>query len=250
MSTSKKRAFNFKDRQGEKFITNEGYSVEIIEYFGSHNCTIKFQNGFIVKNIQYAKLIIGNIRYPYHPTIHGVGYLGVGKYQSTYIGYDVWSKMLARCYSKNYMEKKPTYIGCSVDERWYNFQVFAQWFEQRYKKGFQLDKDILIKGNKIYSPETCCCVPSRINSLFVKNDANRGELPIGSSLTRQGTFKVGINIDKKSVYLGTYNTPEEAFRAYKVAKESRIKEVAEEYKEQIDQKVYEAMINWKVEITD
>ena len=156
-------------------------------------------------------------------------------------------------YDLKIQNKVNTYIGCETVKEWHNFQNFAEWAEQNYNpdtmQKWQLDKDILFKGNKIYSPETCCFVPSRINSLFLKSDKVRGEYPIG---VRKSGNRFQSRFFKKEVYihLGTFNTPEEAFQAYKVAKEQYIKEVADEYKDQIDPRVYEAMYNYKVEITD
>ena len=113
----------------------------------------------------------------------------------------------------------------------------------------QLDKDILNKGNKIYSPNSCIFVPTRINQLFAKADALRGDFPIGVS--RSGNkFRTRLHILNGEKYLGTFNTPEEAFYAYKTFKEQYIKEVAEEYKDKIPQKLYEAMYKYEVEITD
>ena len=122
-----------------------------------------------------------------------------------------------------------------------------------------LDKDILKKGNKIYSPDTCVYTPQKINTLFIKSDALRGDFPIG--VTRNGKkgysatcyAHSGINDkmeNKVGEYLGTFRTPEEAFYAYKTFKEVYIKQIAEEYKPYIPEKLYNAMYNYEVEITD
>ena len=145
-----------------------------------------------------------------------------------------------------------TYIGCFVAEEWYCFQTFAQWHKENKKshmKSWQLDKDILVKGNKIYSPETCCFVPQEVNTLFVKNNINRGKYPIGVSKVGNKFVSFIKTIDK-SVYLGTFTTPEEAFEAYKTAKEAHIKEVADKWRELIDPRVYQALYKYEVEITD
>lgn len=115
-----------------------------------------------------------------------------------------------------------------------------------------LDKDILSKGNKIYSPNTCIFVPIRINSLFIKNDADRGKYPIGVYYEKStNNFVANCNtINQKNVRIGRYNKQEDAFQAYKIFKENYIKEVANEYKDKIPEKLYEAMYNWIVEITD
>ena len=117
----------------------------------------------------------------------------------------------------------------------------------------KLDKDILFKDNKIYSPETCCFVPTEINNLFEKSNRTRGDNPIGVSFNKASKkFESYFNADDKRVHLGKYNTPQEAFIQYKTAKEAYISKMAEEYysKGLIKENVYNAMLNYKVEITD
>ena len=118
-----------------------------------------------------------------------------------------------------------------------------------------LDKDILHKGNKIYSSNTCIFVPNRINVLFTNCKKTRGNYPIGVTKNDNNRFRARCNIlddnnKIKSVHLGYFGTPEEAFNAYKIFKENYIKEVADEYKDKIPNKLYEAMYNWRVDITD
>ena len=168
--------------------------------------------------------------------------------------------MLKRCYSKDYQNKKPTYIGCEVYNEWLNFQSFAKWFEENYYEiegeTIALDKDILVKNNKIYSPNTCVFVPERINTLFTKADKSRGKLPIGIvEDNRTHHFRARCStLDKngkiKRVELGSYKTHEEAFIHYKQFKEKYIKQVADEYKPYIPKELYEAMYKWEVEIND
>ena len=122
---------------------------------------------------------------------------------------------------------------------------------QYFKEGWHLDKDILIKGNKIYSPKTCCFVPREINNLLISRRNGRGDLPIGVTKDKKlEKFIAQVSINKKQVRLGTFGTPEEAFQAYKTAKENYIKQKAEEWKGLIDPRVYQAMYEYQVEITD
>ncbi len=188
----------------------------------------------------------------HNKTVCNVGCIGVGNYKPTFNGKrtkanEVWKDMLQRCYK--YIEINPTYKDCSVVEEWHNFQNFAAWFEENYVEGFELDKDILVKRNKIYSPETCCFVPKKINYLFIKCNKTRGLYPIGVSLVHN-RFQTTIRKNGKTINLGRFNTIEEAFKAYKIAKEQYIKEVAEKWKSQITEKVYQAMYNYQVEIID
>ena len=114
-----------------------------------------------------------------------------------------------------------------------------------------LDKDILSKGNKIYSPNTCIFVPQNINILFTKRNKSRGNLPIGVCYHKQdGKYMSKCSFGDGQKYLGCYDTPQEAFQIYKEYKEKYIKEVADKYKEYIPQKLYETMYNYEVEIDD
>jgi len=248
------------NRTGERYTTHQGYEVEIIEYFGALNCTILFDdsNKTILYNQQFSNIRKKSLLNPYHPSVYGIGYIGVGKYKSKCsdkitITYDVWRGTIRRSYDKNHKEKYLTYINCSVVEEWHNFQNFAEWFEENYNpeimKGWHLDKDILFKGNKIYSPETCCFVPQEINKLFIRSEKTRGQYPLGVK-SKGKYFEARLNINGKAKHLGSFNTPEEAFKTYKTAKEQYIKEVADKWKDKIELRVYEAMYNYKVEITD
>lgn len=239
------------NRVGEKYKTKEGYEVVITEYFNGSNCTVEFENGVIFKNVQHHNIKSGEIKNPYHSSVYGVGYLGQGEYKTKKDNkptkvYSTWISMLRRCYSKKYQEKQPTYKGCAIDEHWYSFQNFAEWFYQTYTDNFQLDKDILVKNNRIYSPETCCFVPQEINILFTKS---KSDLPIGITYYRN-KFQAQITRNNELVYLGAFATLEEAFQVYKTAKEAHIKEVANRWKDKIDTRVYEAMYNYQVEIID
>lgn len=248
------------DRVGEKYITNEGYEVEIIEYFRCNNCTIIFnkkKNKLFNKHYKHIKN--GHIKNPFHPSVLGVGYLGEGLYtvlknRVVCEKYIKWCSVLQRCYNEKTLENRPTYKDTIVCEEWHNFQNFAEWFEEDWKEWmddkWELDKDILIKGNKIYSPETCCFVPVEINLVLTSSKAKRGELPIGVHKSKSGRYKSQIKSNGIVRYLGTFDTPEEAFQAYKTAKEQYIKEVADKWRGKITEQVYNTLINYKVEITD
>ena len=114
-----------------------------------------------------------------------------------------------------------------------------------------IDKDILYKNNKIYSPSTCIIIPQNINKLFCKSNTIRGELPIGITYnTKRNVYMAYMYANNKHKYLGWANNSQDAFILYKIAKEQHIKEMADKYKDQIPQKVYDAMYNYQVDITD
>ena len=233
----------------------DGSLVKIIRYKNCKDITIQFNYGFEV-NTRMTCLKKDNIKHPLQKTVYDIGYIGMGKYNTSdsLVLYDKWSGILRRCCDKKFQEKHNSYKDCIVDERWHNFQNFAEWFEESYNsdvmQGRQLDKDILFKGNKIYSPETCCFVPQEINSLFVKRDNDRGRHCIGVNFNKRDKV-YSTNIPIKN-YKGKRNFKSEleAFNLYKILKENYIKQKADEWKDLIDPRVYEAMYNYQVEITD
>ena len=206
----------------------------------------------------------GNIKCPYERRTFGVGFLGEGKYKMSENGkltdvYIIWHGILRRCYDPKFHEKHPTYKGCRVEDYLLNFQHMGKWIEDNYYKvpgeKMCLDKDILCKGNKVYSRETCIFVPERINLLFTKRDNDRGKNPIGVSDLPSGNYQAYCNNGYgKTIYLGTYSTKEEAFQVYKNYKEKVIKEVIDSYEGVIPEPHYsrlrEAMYNYEVEMDD
>lgn len=249
------------DRTGEVSYNNFGSKIIIKEYRGSHDIDVYFpEYDYIKKHTTYRCFIEGYIKSPYEPRVFRKGYLGEGEYNTVINGkltksYHLWFEMLKRAYSSKYIQRYPTYRGCTVHDSWLNFQVFAEWVDKNYYKieGEQicLDKDILYKGNKIYSSETCVFVPQSINKLFTKSDKCRGDLPIGVSYYKSNKkYVTHCNMDGKKKHLGYYDSPEQAFEVYKQYKEKEIKKVAEEYKDKIPTKLYKAMINYKIEIDD
>ena len=241
------------DRIGERHLTNEGYWVTITSNENNRNCVIVFEDGHIQQH-SYDAIVRGNVRNILHRSVFGVGYIGEGSHQprdgkQMSKKHTSWTNMLRRCYDEEALKKAPAYKGVTVCEEWFCFQNYAEWYESNYVKGWQLDKDVLIKGNKTYSPEFCRFVPRDINVLFTNSRAKRGELPVGVHKVGK-KFGVSISSGNNRPYLGLHNTPMEAFQAYKTAKEQYIKEVADNWKDLIDPRVYEAMYNYKVEITD
>ena len=238
------------DRIGEKHITNQGYEIEIIAYRKAIDIDVLFDNGYIKKNVTYADFKRKGIEYPYHPRVYGVGFLGEGLYECRVDGkitkcYDVWHSFLKRSYWKGYHASDKSYKNVTVCQEWHNFQNFAEWFYKNYNpeymNGWHLDKDILCKECKIYSPETCCFVPQEINIVILSYYTKNGVLPQGVRY-KYSKFESNITINKVNKYLGIFNTSEEAFEVYKQAKEAYIKELAKKWKDKIDSKVYDALI--------
>jgi len=192
--------------------------------------------------------------------VYGVGVYERGEHAGSFNGkqtsvYALWAGMMERCYSERKQKKSPTYIGCSVSEEFSNFQKFAEWCNNQVGfgiKGYHLDKDIIYKGNKQYNRESCAFVPREVNMLPLSRNAFRGEHPVGVYFhKRDGKFraKCGLGAGAQR-QLGHFSTPEEAFSAYKEVKEAYIKEVAEKYKDSIDPRVYQALMEWEVHFND
>jgi len=174
--------------------------------------------------------------------------------------YSLWASILQRCYGDNTSARKGVYLGCSVSENFKSYSYFSSWcnnqigYTSKDSNGsvWHLDKDLLLKGNKIYSEDNCVFIPQQINALITKRESLRGEYPIGTSLNkRSGKFQANCKDGAgKLIYLGLHDTPEQAFQAYKTFKEALIKEVAEKWKGDIDPRAYQALLSYRVEITD
>lgn len=244
-----------KERNGERFLSYQGCWFEIVDYITCDNVTIKFDNGVTLKNRKYSHIEKGIIKNPMIPSVEGIGFEGVGKY-SFYKNEFIkrkWRSVLIRCFSKRLHVNNYAYSDCTISKEWENFQNFAKWFDNNFKpwmdSTWNLDKDILKKGNRVYSSETCCLVPSEINNLFVKNNSKRGDYPIGVT-KHYKKFQAYCRTNGLPTILGTFNTVEEAFQAYKEAKEDEIKRVAGKWRDKISETCYQALINYKVEIND
>lgn len=236
-------------------------SKMIIENYNSYDdITVKFIDYGNLVHSRYDNFIRGKVKNPYDRSVKGVGYLGEGKYKVTENGkmtktYQKWVAMIRRCYDEEFQGNLKSYKGCTVCDEWHNYQNFAAWYDENYyeikNEKMSLDKDILIKGNKLYSPDTCIIVPQCINTLFVKSNTIRGNFPIGVSWNKEKKkYESNYFNRNKRIKLGYFNTIEEAFAIYKENKEGLIIHIANEYKEQIPHKLYNAMINYKVDITD
>lgn len=187
-------------------------------------------------------------------TVRGVGYNSGGVYKTNEHGrptkvYSLWQGMIERCYNPKRLTRRPNYDGCTVDERWLDFQVFAVWYDNHPHKdvGYQLDKDILVKGNKVYSPDTVCLVPREINMLFTSAARARGKFPQGVHYYKPlKKYKAVISIHGEHENLGYHNTPEEAYSVYKYRKEAHVKEMANLWFGNIESRVYEALMDWEL----
>lgn len=134
--------------------------------------------------------------------------------------YTRWKDMLRRCYDKVRMAKYPTYSDCTICAEWLIFSNFKSWMELQNWKGNHLDKDLLVAGNKMYSPETCMFVSPLVNTFLLESDSIRGEYPIGVTFSKKASKYSAEckNLGGKRIWIGYYFTPEEASFAYREVK--------------------------------
>ena len=250
-----------KELIGKESDTKSCGKCFIVDYKSNKEVTVLFHEPLAAVVCRIDHLRNGLVYNPYARLTEGVGYIGVGKCSPSNDkeAYTMWQGILIRSYSEKYLAKKPSYEGVTVCDEWHSFQNFAEWcYTQKYFKAkdnngrpYHLDKDILCKGNKLYHPDFCSIVPQFINSLLVTSKGARGNHPIGVSYRKlDKKYEAYYNGSSKRIHLGLFKTETEAFQAYKTAKEAYIKEVAEKWKGKIDDKVYQALLEWKVEITD
>ena len=263
---------SYKDCVGKVCKSLSSGDFKILKCNGAKNVEIQFLKTGYETIVQLGSIRNGKVKDRYLPSVCGVGVVGT-KYPSKVNGrntkeYALWQNMLVRCYSDINVcdvskKKYPTYEGCEVSENFKSYGYFYEWCHEQIGFGndgngnpFQLDKDLLTKGNikgsKVYSESTCVFIPREINQLLVKCTASRGEYLIGVYWDKtKKAFKAQVNKNKgMQEYLGYFKTELEAFNAYKQAKEAFVKEVAEKWKSQIDDRAYEALMNYTVEITD
>jgi len=218
---------------GKRLFNTEGQEFEVVEYLGSRKVACVFLvSGFKTGYLQAGNVVRGRVKDMLSPSVQGIGFLGAGDAptrdgRTGHPIYVAWCGMFERCYSEKYHLTRPTYRGCSVAEDWHNYQVFYKWAVTRYRKGYHLDKDILVQGNKVYSPYTCCFVPQAVNSLVsvvLKGDCSLGV----SKRKKKGTteFNGRYNVNTSSCYLGRFDCEKEAAACYKEYKEFLFQETA------------------------
>ena len=250
---------NCKDCVGKVCKSKSSGDFKILKYNGSKDVEIQFINTGFETIATLGNIKNGYVKDLYLPSVYGVGILG-NKYPPSINGvktkeHELWQNMFQRCYSTTLKKRNPTYEGCEVSNNFKYFEYFYEWCHKQIgfnNEGWQLDKDLLVKGNKVYSETTCVFIPQEINKVLVKCTSSRGEHLIGVSWDkRDKTFVAKVRKNKgKSEYLGSFKTEIEAFNAYKTAKEVFIKEQANNWKDKIDERAYNALMNYQVEITD
>ena len=251
---------------GEVFKNKSGNEFIIVCYDNSFNVQIRFIKTSYEKSYELSQIRKGLVKDRFEPTVCNVGIVG-DKYATKLNNlplpqYVLWGNVLRRCYSASYHEMSETYANCTTSENFKHYTYFYEWcneqigFNCKDDNGrlFNIDKDLLIKGNKVYSEDTCVFLPIEINAVLVKRDKMRGDCVLGVYKHKhynEDKFVAQLNLNTgKAKYLGLFNTEIEAFNAYKKAKENYLKELANKWEGKIDERAYNALMNYEVGVED
>lgn len=246
---------------GKEFEAGRFGKCTVLDYENNKKVTVMFHNPISIVSCTLGSLNSGSVKNPMFPLVCDKGYIGVGKYSTKdKKPYALWRSMLERAYSARMQALNPTYKGVEVCEEWLNFQNFAKWcYDQKFfnakdKNGrcYDIDKDLLVRGNKIYSPDTCCFIPREVNTFLVKRQNDRGSFPIGVAFCKErGNFIAFCGVGSMSrKHLGRFETPEEAFQAYKQAKEDYAKVLIAKWDGAVDEVVIKALHEYSVSMGD
>lgn len=258
MKREEQLALKKAEYEGSVFKTNNYGDVVVLEYINYRDVTVKFLNTGNVRKTATSEIRKGEIRDNEAFPVYAVGIMDVPdelrRGEPKPKEYSIWNNIRQRCYNENIRSINKTYQGVEMSENFKLYSYFKDWCKYQIgfnEDGWHLDKDILSKGAKIYSEDTCCFVPPEINCALPNNKSVRGSFPSGVIYNCTKTrYRARIQRGDTWESLGTYDTPEEAFYAYKPVKEDHIQSLAEKWKDKIDPRVYEALMNWTIEITD
>lgn len=235
--------------EGSRFLSNSGDWCTVVKYINAHKVEIVFDGyGDKSKVVGSGNLRKGAFKNNWKPSIFGVGYVDEGSDKYPEFVYGIWSNMLARCYDESTQRKQPAYIGCSVAKDWHSYVNFAEWYinQEYYGLGYHLDKDLIFKGNRVYSKDTCTLIPPEINATISTNKASEKGLPVGVNKI-DGGYVARLNKGSEGrQYLGYYKTADEAYKVYSKAKERYVKNKALEWANKIEWRAFKALMEWTV----
>lgn len=239
---------------GDVFTNNQGCRAIVLAYNNKNDVLIEFLDHYIYRRSVFAcALQNGGFKNLLYPSVVGVGCIGVGEYAAKINGvvtraYHAWGNMLTRCYDERLRSRFPTYADCTVCESWLNYQNFAKWFnENNYNiDDYEVDKDLIKNGNKVYCPQFCALVPRDLNILLSKPKITSKKLPVGVSRNGKSFRSRYSGLDNITIFIGNFKTAQEAHQEYVIAKEAYVKEVANKWRGRIDERVYNSLMNWTV----
>ena len=249
---------------GYKFKTNSGWDGEVVKYNSCYDVLVKWQDGSF-ESCEASDIKSGCIKPLFQPSVAGVGYFGEGRFSSYSKNsgekapkeiYNYWVRMIGRCYNPEEILKNTgrRYVFVEVNRGWFCFQNFAEWAlkQPNWNMGFDLDKDLLGNGSE-YSDTNCTFLPPDVNIFLAENwTKTEHNLPIGVQYIKPATLgaKVGYvarcHTDKGREYLGYFNDPMEGYRAYKTAKETYAKILAERFKDVLTKEAYLKLKDFKL----
>lgn len=247
-----------KAKVGDIFTSKHCGEFIVVEYINSANVVVKFIDTGYETITRHSQVLSGQVKDRSLPTVYGVGVIGDGYscWDGSKIrkGYGLWSSMLARCYSPKSHKSRETYIGCTVSENFKSYTYFYEWCRQQIgfnEDNFELDKDLLAIDSKSYGEDTCVFLPKEINTAIIKQNKKRGYFPLGVTYHKNtGNFVAQLSTTTGRKHVGAFNNVIDAFAAYKKAKETYLVELAEKWKDKIDDRAYDALMNYEVDIDD
>lgn len=239
---------------GEVYPTRSG-TLTVLEYVRAVEVLIRHndEHGHEMWT-QADRIRKGGVRNPFEKRKDGLSFTGYG-YCHTLPEevradiYKRWNSLVRRtlCPTFYVPNRRNSYEDVTLCEEWHNFQNFCRFCAENkyYHRDFHLDKDLLVRGNKIYSPEACCFLPQYLNGVISINYETGNGLPVG--VNKKGSkYEAAISYKGSRKRIGVYSTTEEASVAYVKAKEAYVKELALEWKDKIDPRAFEALMNWTV----
>lgn len=239
---------------GQIFRNNRRELAEVLEIESAVKVKVKFLKTGWETVFTGNSLKKGSFVDRFSPFLFGVGYLGNEGYEKD--SYSRWAGILERCLvsDENFC---PAYQESELDEIWYNYSEFKLWFfsqpilSKLKVADLHVDKDLLVQGNKNYSPELCCLIPKQLNSaIVIRNTSNTGLPGVSHRNDYPGTYRASssaiVDGRRRTKYLLSSKDPLECFYAYKEFKEAYFKDLAEKWKEILDNNQYEALYNRKI----
>ena len=241
---------------GTVFPTNFNGDCTVVSAKSCNNIVVMFSDGTEVQ-VRSGNLTKGIVKNPNNAKIFGVGCNDIGETNTKL--YTVWHSMIRRCYSEVFHKQNKAYRDVTVQESWKRFSNFKRdvetlpFYSYCESHGYELDKDILTDGTRMYKLETVCFVPKEINAVLIKEVGVNGRK--GYHINSHGNYSISttreLNEIRKELGLRySFKTAREASEVYRLCKKERIRKLANKWKDQIDARVYEALMNYQVEITD
>lgn len=240
---------------GDTFLTKRCGICTVIEYVSYVEVYVKFEDGNIVKT-RVQSLGKGHCRNLNSKLVLGVGIndmLGAEKTKEFIKQRQMWFGILQRCFSIKLLERRPTYENCKVSESWLWLSNFIkdiksiENYEKSLNEGWQLDKDLLSNEGKLYSKDTCCFIPRSLNLVLSSYPKKLNGLPKGVKLSKGGRYFAILQKEGNQIFLGSYDSVEEASRVYNIAKKEHLLNIADSIKDIVPENVYKALVNFNLE---